>query len=261
MVPAATGSAESAAHAYLARGWSVLPLRPGEKRPLLKWQALQHRRPDAGEVAEWYRRWPEAGVAVVTGAISGLVVVDVDPEHGGEASLAELQRRHKALPVTVTAHTGGGGRHLYFSHPGGLVRNQANLAAGIDLRGDGGYVVAPPSLHPNGRRYLWAAGRNPDEVPLAVLPAWLADIASAGHGHGLEHWRRLLRDGVEAGVRNNTVASLSGHLLWHGVDPAVVLELMLTWNAMRCRPPLPDEEVVRTVASIARLHDHQDPLA
>jgi len=63
-----------------------------------------------------------------------------------------------------------------------------------------------------------------------------------------------VEEGVEAGARNNTIASLSGHLLWRGVDPPVVMELLLCWNRVRCRPPLPDEEVARTVASITRTH-------
>jgi hypothetical protein len=254
----ASSAVEAAAREYLARGWSVIPLRPGDKRPTLKWQAFQYRRAASEDLADWYGRWPQAGVAVVTGAVSGLVVVDVDPKHGGEASLAELERSHGPLPATVTARTGGGGRHLYFLHPGGLVRNQVGLAPGIDLRGDGGYVVAPPSLHPRGGIYAWEAGLAPGEVALAVLPPWLVAASAARHGHGLEHWRRLVREGVAQGARNDTLASLSGHLLWHGVDAEVVLELMLAWNAARCRPPLAAEEVARTVWSITRLHERSD---
>jgi hypothetical protein len=84
----------------------------------------------------------------------------------------------------------------------------------------------------------------------------LAEVTPEGGrlGHPLEYWRRLVTDGVPEGSRNNTIASLAGHLLWHGVDRDVVTELMLTWNRARCRPPLTDVEVVRTVESITRLH-------
>jgi hypothetical protein len=88
------------------------------------------------------------------------------------------------------------------------------------------------------------------------MPGWLdALVEQSGHraGHPLSHWRQLVREGVPEGQRNNTVASLTGHLLWHGVDPEVALELMLSWNRTRCRPPLSDEEVVQTVGSIKRL--------
>ena len=245
-----------AAAAYLARGWSVLPLKRGDKRPLMQWEPLQHQRPDAATVAQWFAHWPDANIGIVTGEISNLIVLDVDPKHGGDDSLAALQRRFGALPDTVEARTGGGGRHLYFAHPEGFVPNRTGLAQGIDLRGDGGYVVAPPSLHPSGQAYAWAAGRSPDEIGLAALPRWLL-FAHRGPRvrRSLADWRQLVREGVAEGERNTIIASLTGHLLWHGVDAGVALELMLAWNRQRCRPPLDDDEVARVVASIAKMHE------
>lgn len=242
------------AQGYADRGWCVLPLRPRDKRPLVAWESLQRARPSGQQLADWFGRWPDANIGIVTGAISGLVVLDIDPAHGGESSLERLERRLGALPETVEAATGGGGRHFYFAHPGGLVRNRAGLAQGIDLRADGGYVVAPPSLHPSGRPYRWAPGRAPGEVALAALPGWILLPAAGGLRRTPADWRRLVREGVPEGTRNATLASLAGHLLWHRVDPEVVLELLLAWNRMRCRPPLADAEVAEVVASIARLH-------
>lgn len=152
---------------------------------------------------------------------------------------------------------GGGGRHLYFRHPGGDFVNRAGIRPGIrpgiDLRGDGGYVVAPPSIHPSGRPYLWRAGRGPGDVDPPPLPMWLRRPPGR-IGRSLPEWRTLVREGVPEGQRNSTIASLAGHLFWHGVDAEVVLELMLAWNRVRCRPPLPDGEVAAVVASIGRLH-------
>jgi hypothetical protein len=238
---------------YLEWGWAPVPAARRGKRPLVAWRPFQERAPQAAEVEEWFARWPGANVALVTGARAGLVVLDVDPGHGGTESLAELEARHGALEPTVEALTGGGGRHLYFAHPGGEVRNRTGLAPGLDLRGDGGLIVAPPSLHPGGRRYLWRDGRVPGQVPLAPLPRWLVEPPAAPGeraGHPPAHWRELAREGVEAGQRNAALASFTGHLLWHGVDSGVILELMLAWNRARCRPPLSDEEVARTVRSI-----------
>ena len=252
-----SAAALEAALDYLDRDWSVVPVRARDKRPLIAWQVYQQRRATVDDVHGWFARWPNANVGIVTGVVSGLVVVDIDPGHGGNESLAALEREHGRLPPTVEARSGGGGRHLYFAHPGGHVHNRAALAAGIDVRGDGGMIVAPPSLHPSGRHYQWCPGRAPDEIAPAALPGWLlAEISPTDNprGHPLAHWRRLLRDGVPEGSRNNTVASITGHLLWHGVDPDVVTEMLLCWNRERCRPPLPDEEVVRTVDSIVRLH-------
>lgn len=246
-----------AAQRYLARGWSVVPAQGGGKRPLVRWEAFQHRCPSEKEISGWFERWPDANVAIVTGKISDLVVLDVDPQHGGDDSLTDLERRFAPLPETVEAISGGGGRHVYFAHPGDVLRNRVGLAPGIDLRGDGGMIIAPPSVHPSGRRYEWEVSHHPDDVALAPLPSWLLTLVRGETpylGHSLAHWRALVQQGVSEGTRNNTVASLTGHLLWHGVDPDVATELLLCWNRVRCRPPLSDQEVARTVESILRTH-------
>jgi hypothetical protein len=256
---AATGLLTKAALDYARLAWSVIPVAPRGKRPLIRWQAHQYRRADGAAISDWFRRWPDANVAVVTGLVSGLVVLDIDPQHGAEASLQRLQREHGPLPETVEAQTGGGGRHLYFAHPGDIVRNRVGIAPGIDLRGDGGYVVAPPSVHASGKPYRWV--RSPAVFGEAPMPGWLVHTAQdepRRRGHSPDHWRRLLRNGVSKGERNNTIASLAGHLLWCGVDPEVATELLVTWNAVRCRPPLDADEVARTVASIARLHQRNE---
>jgi hypothetical protein len=195
-------------------------------------------------------------VGLVTGRISGLVVVDVDVQHGGPDSVAALEAAHGALSPTVEALTGGGGRHLYYAHHGTLVANQVALRPGIDVRGDGGCVVAPPSVHPSGRRYQWVAGRDPDRQPLAPPPVHFFGhcLARDPPGRSRPHWRRLVREDITPGQRNNTIASLTGHLLRHEVDVDVVRELMLAWNRSHCRPPLSDDEVAQVVSSIARLH-------
>jgi hypothetical protein len=248
-------SAREAALGYLSRGWSVIPIERRAKRPLVAWLEFENRRASTREVDGWFARWPEANVGIVTGRISALVVIDVDAGHGGEASITRLELAHGALPSTVEALTGGGGRHLYFAHPGDRVGNRVGLFPGVDLRGDGGCVVAPPSLHPSGRYYAWARGRSPDQAPLAALPGWLLRESGARRAaHPLAHWRQLVREGVGEGERNASLASLAGHLLWHEVDPEVVLELLLAWNRVRCDPPLEDAEVASVVENITRLH-------
>ena len=250
-------SPQEAALRYLSYGWSVIPFRPREKRPLLKWEAYQSNHPSIDQVKKWFGEHPKANVGVVTGSISGLVVLDIDPAHGGDDSLLELEEQYGEVPQTVESLTGGGGRHIYFRHPGGIVHNKVGLAAGIDLRGDGGVVVAPPSIHPSGRNYCWEVSHHPDDTRLAKMPAWLLRLAQGPDGpkgHPLRHWRALVREGVSEGERNSSLASFVGHLLWHGVDRDIVQELMLCWNQSRCRPPLSDEEVVSVVDSINRLH-------
>jgi hypothetical protein len=255
------GEIARAAAEYALHGWSVIPVEPHGKRPIVAWQEFQRRVATREEIVAWFQHWPQANVAVITGAVSGLIVLDVDPQHGGAESIARIERAHEQLPETIEAATGGGGRHVYFAHPGGVVRNAVGLEAGIDLRGDGGCVVAPPSIHPNGKRYAWVPARTPGEIALAPMPRWLLSLLREDErrgGHPREHWRELVRAGVRSGERNNTIASFAGHHRWHGVDPEVVLELLLTWNRSRCEPPLSDDEVARTVDSIVRLHERDD---
>ena len=162
---------------YLRRGWSVLAFQPHAKRPLTPWRSLQSKHASADSVRQWFERVPDANVGLVTGAVSGLVVVDIDARHGGPASLAQLEAQHGPLPATLEAITGGGGRHLYFRHPSLRLTNRVGLLPGIDFRGDGGCIVAPPSIHPSGRPYVWVPGRGPGEVALAPMPVWLLDLA------------------------------------------------------------------------------------
>ena len=121
--------------------------------------------------------------------------------------------------------------------------------------------MAPPSLHASGFRYVWLGDRKPKMSDLAPLPGWVLRLAvdqQGRLGHSIAHWRRLVREGVREGERNNTIASLAGHLLRHGVDAPVVMEVLLCWNRVRCQPPLADDEVVPIVESIKRLHERDD---
>lgn len=206
-------------------------------------------------VERLFNRAPYANVGLATGRT---VVLDVDPRHGGDASLEALEAQHGPLPETTRALTGGGGWHVLFRAPAGVeIRNSAGkLAPGLDVRGTGGYVVAPPSLHASGRRYEWSVDHHPDEVPPAEMPAWLvtvlAEPAGGGAARTTSDWRKLVAEGVPEGGRNPAVAALTGHLLRRYVDPVVVYELIHAWNATRCQPPLDAAEVDKVVLSITR---------
>ena len=242
--------------AYRWLGWSVLPVLRGRKRPAVAWQRFETELPNESEIRSWYARWPQAGVAIVTGRLSGVVVLDIDAGHGGEESFAQLKASAPEQFITAEATTGGGGRHLYFRHPGDLTPNRTGLEPGMDLRGDGGLVIAPPSIHTSGRRYAWRPGASPWDLPLAPLPPVLRVQETESHrGKPLHYWRELLREGVAIGQRNSTIASLAGHLFWRGVDHQIATELLLSWNRLHCRPPLSDQEVIETIDSIRRTHD------
>lgn len=120
--------------------WSIIPLNG--KRPYREWAEFQTRLPTEQELRDWWHQWPKANIGVVCGRISGLVVLDIDGKEG-EKSLAKKRN----APITIAAKTGKGS-HFYYLHPGREVKNFARKEPGLDFRGDGGYVVAPPSIHP-----------------------------------------------------------------------------------------------------------------
>ena len=156
-----------AALSYARRGVPVFPCEPGGKRPLTRngfWDATT----DTRRISAWWGRWPLANVGVPTGGRSGLLVLDVDLRDGGFESLASLEKT-APLPGTSRARTGGGGMHVFFRYPAGQeVRNSAGvLGPGLDVRGEGGYVVVPPSRTRG--PYGWIDRSLPTEA------AWLLD--------------------------------------------------------------------------------------
>ncbi len=211
------------------------------------------------QVAKWEVMHPKANIGIVTGAISGVVVLDIDPRHGGDEALKALEREHGALPPTVRISTGGGGEHIFFRHPGGNVPNSAGrIGDGIDLRGDGGYVVAAPSQHISGRYYV-VQGDGFHASKLADMPGWLLALSKKPirtSSASAAEWLNLIR-GVNAGGRHNALVRLAGKLFASKLDPRLVAELCLAWNDARCKPPLPFKEATAAIDGIAKLHLNQ----
>jgi putative DNA primase/helicase len=267
---AAVGTADVpsvAAAAYAAQGWPVFPLHgfaaglctctrpacssPG-KHPRTR-QGLKDASTNEPIVAGWWERWPDANVGVRTGSASGLLVLDVDADSNGEQSLAGLEQIHGSLPDTVTALTGGGGKHLFFRHPGGEVRNSAGkLGEGLDIRADGGYIVAPPSIHVSGRAYRWQEGHASGEVPLADPPGWLLALLSRRDPTGQVPAAVLPIGVIAEGSRNATLASLAGGMRRRGMSEQELLAELQLINSDRVEPPLPDSELAAIAASISR---------
>ncbi len=240
------------AREYVGQGLAVLPLEPGGKAPFgrLVPRGLHDATADLGTLERWLRAEPEANLGIRTG--EGLAVLDVDRRNDGERTLdAYIQNTATRLPLTPEVATGDG-RHLYFAAPSGLPSQ--NLGSGLDLKAGGGYVVAPPSVHPNGRLYTWQPGRGLGEVPLAKLPASLigggSSVASAGQ-RPPGHWAQIARGGFAEGQRHAGTVQYVGHLLGLRLDPEEVLYLVLAWNRQTNRPPLPDAEVSRIVDDLA----------
>jgi hypothetical protein len=162
-----------AALAYARRGLRVHPCRPKSKLPLL--DDWPHRATlDPTTIESWWRRYPKANVAITTGGTFRLLVIDIDPDAGGEASLTRLEQEHGALPATVEVVTPRGGSHLYLIVPTGRPmpgNSVGKLGDGIDTRGQGGYVLTPPSIV-NGRAYhgQWIVAIGQRRRPIGSSP-------------------------------------------------------------------------------------------
>jgi Bifunctional DNA primase/polymerase, N-terminal/AAA domain len=181
-------STRAAALWYAALGRSVLPLHnivkgacscgkgdcasPG-KHPRTD-HGLKDATTDLQTIRAWWKESPKANVGIVTGAVSGLFALDVDPDKGGSKSLSDLERQHGKLPETKTALTGGDGFHFLFKHPGKKIKNsQSELGSGLDVRGEGGYIVVAPSTHVSGKPYQWRDG-----APITDAPDWLLTLVT-----------------------------------------------------------------------------------
>jgi len=169
------GPFASAARKFVRKGIPVIPLVPNDKRPLIK-KGLKGASKNLEEINRWISKWPDANIGIPTGDLSGLIVVDVDKseEKDGLVELRRLQEENGRIPRTVYSRTPRGGLHIYFRNPGVRIKSRTNHPGkGIDVRGNGGYVVVPPSTI-NGRSYAYGVegmGKRPVE-----LPGWLLDL-------------------------------------------------------------------------------------
>jgi hypothetical protein len=179
---------------YARRGWPVFPVHypvktntgfrcscgksdcTSAKHPMTL-HGLKDASTDQSQIKTWWGKYPEANIGLATGEVSGLVVIDVDPRHGGHDSLKAIKRLGN-IPITPTVFTGGGGEHIYLAHPGNgtRIKSMAQLGGydGIDLKADGGYIIAPPSRHVSGGRYAWKVNHLKNKV--AVIPDWLRTL-------------------------------------------------------------------------------------
>ena len=258
----------TAALEYAARGWSVFPLHtpvPGGcscrntkcncvgKHPRTK-NGFLDATTDEAQIRRWWSQWPDANIGIRTGSVSGLLVVDVDNKGGkqGGENLAAIAARFRGLPTTLTATTGSG-KHLFFKHPGTTVRGSASkLTDGVDVRADGGYVVAAPSLHANGKRYGW---QNVDQ-PLAETPAWLITKLNGRKEITIEMEDAATNTFTDApvaheGERNDTLYRLGCALRGQqSMERDEIAPILLQYNEAKCKPPLDEHEVLRIVDSV-----------
>lgn len=265
-----------AALPYVARGWPVLPLhsvRQGcctcgksECASVGKHPRTSHGVKDASRdpatIRQWWSRWPDANIGIATGGESRQVVVDIDPRNGGNDSLNRIEREHGPTR-TYSVRTGGNGRHDYFRYPiVAKIGCPKGGWAGIDIKGEGGYIVAPPSLHASGTRYELI-----DDLPLATVPDWLLETlkqpADRQGSNGPPEIQVPLpsvapaprspavaaaMQGVPEGERNDTLYRYVSSLRARNVQRGEA-EVLVRAFAARCTPPLPADEAQHALDS------------
>lgn len=247
---------------YRKAGYSVIPVRRN-KKPFITWQRYQNIHATEDEIQGWWSKWPEANVGIVTGAISGLTVVDADSEKGREA-IFEFLPDTLTLPTCKTPH----GYHFYFQFENGI-GNGVRVLSDCDVRSNGGYVVAPPSRNSGKQGYQWFEGLRISDVSPAKMPDILVDVltqVSSGQSNiNTNIYNNLgasTREDVnkastsvnkvnisfEKGNRDNTIFNIANHLVKGGMF-TVNIENVIRFIASHCNPPYPEKDIPAKIKS------------
>ena len=190
-----------AALAYASKlNLPVFPCKARGKEPITR-NGHKDATTDSDQIKRWWSKTPHANIGIPTGKRSGFDVLDIDPRNGGDESLVELERRYGKLPSTPIALTGGGGHHVFFASDD-RIRNAVNGLPGVDTRGEGGYVITPPSVHATGRLYEWHPEARITDIQLALWPPGLLEWLIERLGPGSEMETRT--DPILEGRRNST---------------------------------------------------------
>ena len=239
-----------AAIEYASRGMAVFPLKPREKKPLTK-HGVKDATTDFDQIEKWWKRNPNANIGIACGQASGgLLVIDVDERSNGVSgfdSLHEWESENGELPETSRTITGKGGSHILFRVPH-KEANRVDLLEGVDIRSDGGYIVAPPSIHPNGNTYEWEY--DPEEYGIAEADETVLSLLSVGKKVDVNKFTSPEK--IPDGQRNDTIHSVACSLQSRGLADSAILAACLAENEAQCNPPMSEEEVTKIVNSALR---------
>lgn len=247
-----------AAIEYAKKGFAVFPLKYRDKVPLTR-NGCKDATTDAAQIKAWWQKYPNANIGLATGSVSQNVFVidlDIDEDRGidGYHSLEDWQREHGDFPETWTAITGRGGYHLYY-RGNGKVKNRAGIIDGVDIRGNGGYVVAPPSIHKNGNRYEWEY--SPDEFEIAKADNNVEYFLN--HDDQKQSTAFTMPNIVAAGQRNQMLFRFACMMQAKGASDQSVFAATMAENESSCSPPLTEQEV-RVIVSSATKYDKGKPI-
>lgn len=239
---------QAIAQDLLSRGWNVLPAWPKSKKPALNsWERFQTDRVKEEGLLSWLSRNTQANLIIVTGKISGLAVIDIDSKDWA-AVMEKLN-----LPMTTIVRSAHG-IHLYYKHPGVHVKTCRGIVEGVDVRGDGGYVIAPGSTHETGAVYEMLT--DVKDMPLfpAHILELLKDDAPKGDwveaSNGQAAWvTELLENGAPKGKRHDSLVRLCAYFIGKSLPSDIVHRLLGEWNRKNS-PPIDDASLTHTIDDI-----------
>ena len=252
---------------YCENDFGIIPLGTnGESRkhPITR-NGLKNWFDNREDAIELWKQQPNLNIGIVCGEPShGLIVVDIDVDEekdkDGYATLSEWERTYGELPETAIAITGSGGMHYFYRTTRMGIKPSVNKKLGIDIRAGGSYVVAPPSVHPNGRRYEWQD--HPCDVPIAMANDTVYDLIDYVQNNGgesaetdktkKENGKFKLPDRIEKGERDDTLFRYAAHLRAIGRTEEEILNTVAGANSMLCKPPMDFKDVRRIVQSACR---------
>lgn len=231
---------------YAEMGLSVFPLKPGDKIPATA-NGFKDATTDRAKVADWWGRCPDHNIGIATGTPSGgLVVIDMDMhvEKGvnGYETLKEWQQENGELPDTWMSITGSSGYHWLYKDAASH-GCRTGIYEGIDIRADGGYIVAPPSVHPNGRRYEWEQG--PGDCEIAQADSRVREFLLGHMPEGKQAFTPP--ETIPEGGRTDAMIKLIGSQRGSGLSDEAIIAAVRAENEARCVPPLTDQELEKTV--------------
>ena len=233
--------------------WAVFPCSPMSKKPLTP-HGCKDAKKSVGAIKAWWKRWPDASIGIATGSVSGLIVIDEDLDEdkglNGYEAVTDWERINGHLPATVQCITGRGGYHLYYQYNGTDIKNRAGILDGVDVRGEGGYVIAPPSMHPNGTEYQWEDA--PDEVDLAPIDATVRRFLFGESEKPKTAADFKLPDRIKSGERNDTLFRLACSMQSQGLPDAAIMAALEQTNQTACDEPVSDAELTTIVESALR---------
>jgi len=244
---------KKAALSYFNKGKSIIPVGQ-DKKPLIHWLDFQKKKPTYHQIQLWWDQWPDANIALPTGPLNGVVVVDCDSDEANEAFLGKYPEAKDTLTVKTPR-----GYHYYFKFEEGI-RNDAGkkLGKGVDIRGDGGYVLVPPSVNATGDHYSWINSVTPRPLGESLRSALSSPAGDTGVSDGDDGKVRGTAVGkFGPGERNQQLTKVAGSLRRYGLEGEALVEALSKVNTEQCDPPLTEKEI-RTIAKSVQRYQPED---